>query len=79
MIECLKIHIPAGTGKVMHAVGSMLKYFDGTVPVYIYHAGSVKKGFRVTLNNTLINELKDMLGAENVKQEKVPVKNGLWK
>jgi len=74
VIECLKVRIPEGTGKkIVHAVCSMLKYFDGTVPVYVYHEGTVKKGFRVTLNNTLINELKSMLGADNVKIDKVPV------
>jgi len=80
VIDCLKVRIPADTGKkVVHAVCSMLKYFDGTVPVYIYHEGTIMKGFRVSLNNTLINELKSMLGADNVKQDKVPVKNGIWK
>ncbi|HEY8500811.1 MAG TPA: hypothetical protein VIL89_09340, partial [Clostridia bacterium] len=80
LMECLKVRIPADTDKkVLNAVCSILKYFDGTVPVYIYHAGTVKKGFRVSLNNTLINELQNMLGSENVKQDKVSVKDGLWK
>lgn len=43
-MECLKVRIPADTGKkVVHAVCSILKYFDGTIPVYIYHAGTIKK------------------------------------
>lgn len=80
VMECLKVRIPADTGKkVVHAVCSILKYFDGTIPVYIYHAGTIKKGFRVSLNKTLISELKNMLGAENVKQDIVPAKNAIWK
>jgi DNA polymerase-3 subunit alpha len=80
VMECLKVRIPENTSKeVVNAVGSLLKYFDGTVPVYIYHAGTIKKGFRSALNNTLISELRSMLGADNVKQDKVPVKDTLWK
>ena len=56
----------------MECVKAMLKYFNGKTPVYIYKEGEKKavllpNKYWVSLSTTLINELKDKLGYENVK------------
>ncbi|RCX19369.1 DNA polymerase III catalytic subunit DnaE type [Anaerobacterium chartisolvens] len=58
------------------SVISMLKYFSGNTPVYLCHGSSCDPGkkavvsnreFKVSLNNSLLEELKIRLGEENVK------------
>ena len=56
----------------LDAVMATLKYFNGSVPVYLYKDGdkkAIKLGteYAVYLNDLLINELKEKLGKENVK------------
>lgn len=71
-IDCLKIRIPENTKwEIILALCSLLKYFEGTNPVYLYHSGGVNKKYRVFLNSTLSNEIVNLLGEENVKCEKI--------
>lgn len=74
--DCLKIRIPENTAKkIFSAVVSLLNYFEGTVPVYLYYGGTIRKGIRVSINRTLTDELINFLGKENVKQGKAPLKH----
>lgn len=71
-IDLVKIRIPDNTNQeIILAVCSLLKYFEGTSPVYIYYNGAVNKKYRVFINGTLLNELVELLGKENVKHEKM--------
>lgn len=50
----------------------MLKFFYGDTPVYLHEEVQKDKGimeghYRVTLNNTILNELRQLVGEENVK------------
>ena len=70
-IEYIKVRIPAdATREIISAVCSLLKYFEGTNPVYLYYNGSVNKKYHVFICGTLLDELKNLLGEENVKFEK---------
>jgi len=73
-INRLKIRIPENTSReIISAICSLLKYFEGTEPVYLYYKGSVNKKYRVSFNMTLLNELINLLGKENIKHEKTAV------
>lgn len=70
----LKVRIPDQTcEKIIAAVTSLLRYFEGTEPVYLYHQGKINKNFRVLYNRTLRQELESLIGKTNVKYEKLPV------
>jgi len=70
-IEYIKVRIPENTKReIISAVCSLLKYFEGTNPVYLYYNGSVNKKYHVFICGTLLDELKNLLGGENVKLEK---------
>ena len=69
--EYIKVRIPDNTAReIINAVCSLLKYFEGTNPVYLYYKGKVGRKYHVWICNTLLDELKNMLGDENVKHEK---------
>jgi len=73
-INCIKVRIPENTKReIISAVCSLLKYFEGTEPVYLYYNGTVNKKYRVFCNRTLLNELINLLGEENIKYEKTAV------
>ncbi len=73
----LKVRIPEDTpNEITLAVISLIKYFEGTIPVYLYQSGGIKKGFRVDINKTLLNELECLVGEINVKHEEFSVKPG---
>lgn len=72
LTERLKIRIPDNTKReIISAVCSLLKYFEGMSPVYLYYNGGVNKTYRVFFNMTLFNELVNLLGEENIKYEKI--------
>ena len=73
-INRLKVRIPDdANGKTLSAVTGLLKFFEGTDPVYLYHTGTLQKGFRVFYNPTLHKELEFLVGEMNVKYERVRV------
>ncbi len=75
MMDCLKVRIPQeANAQILTAVTALLKYFDGNVPVYLYHQGRTEKGFRVSYNQTLHAELVELVGEMNVKYERVRIK-----
>ena len=68
--DIIKVNIPDETErKIINAVCSLLKYFEGTTPVYVYYRGKINKKHRVIHSETLFNELESLLGIENVKFE----------
>jgi DNA polymerase-3 subunit alpha len=69
--DIVKINIPDKTEReIVNAVCSLIKYFEGTDPVYVYYRGRVNKKHRVICSATLLNELANLLGEGNVKYEK---------
>ncbi|AGC68480.1 DNA polymerase III subunit alpha [Thermoclostridium stercorarium subsp. stercorarium DSM 8532] len=69
--ELVKVRIPDDTDrKIISAICSLLKYFEGTSPVYLYYRGMINKKYHVWICDTLLNELKNFVGEQNVKHEK---------
>jgi DNA polymerase-3 subunit alpha len=62
----------AETKTLKSSLISLLKYFKGNIPVYLYDSNSdtvevMDRECWVNLNDELINELKSRLGEDNVK------------
>jgi len=69
--EYIKVRIPDNTSReIISAVCSLLKYFEGISPVYLYYKDKTDKKYHVWICNTLLDELKNLLGEDNVKHEK---------
>jgi DNA polymerase-3 subunit alpha len=75
VMDCLKVRIPEGTSdRIIAAITALLRYFEGNVPVYLYHKGGIQKGFRVAYNQTLRDELTELVGEMNVKYDKIRIR-----
>ncbi|NLN65996.1 MAG: DNA polymerase III subunit alpha [Clostridiaceae bacterium] len=75
LVDCLKVRLTDDVNQeILRAVTSLLKYFEGTQPVFLYYKGSIQKGFRVFYNQTLHMELESLLGEINVKVDRIKVK-----
>jgi DNA polymerase-3 subunit alpha len=75
MVDCLKVRIPEeANDKVVTAVTALLKYFEGTVQVFLYHKGGMQRDIRVAFNPTLRSELEELVGEMNIKYEKVKIR-----
>ncbi len=63
----LYVKLPSRDDPAFRRIGLILTMFPGTEPMVVYFADTKKRaGARCVIHPALVEELRDMLGAENV-------------